>query len=105
MADIDTQTEPRETTRTAMVVNSPAYLCGRPLGEILVHTAKLPREKLDEALAQQSEKGEEPSGAITDSRSQRMGVSRGELRGAASAAAASARCASACCACRATSAS
>jgi len=57
MPSFDSQPEAREPTNTAMVVNSPAYLCGRPLGEILTHTAKLPREKLDEALAQQNEKG------------------------------------------------
>jgi general secretion pathway protein E len=47
----------REVTGTALVVNSPAFLCGRPLGEILTHTVQLPRAKLDEALAIQQEKG------------------------------------------------
>src|SRR5512145_1490394 len=40
--------EPREGT--TLVANAPAFLCGRPLGEILVETAKLPPEKLEEAL-------------------------------------------------------
>src|SRR6266498_1303108 len=43
--------EPRE--RTALVANAPAYLCGRPLGEILRETAKLAPERLEEALALQ----------------------------------------------------
>jgi general secretion pathway protein E len=43
--------EPRE--RTALVVNAPAFLCGRPLGAILAETAKLAPERLEEALALQ----------------------------------------------------
>src|SRR6266542_4459308 len=43
--------EPRE--RTALVANAPAYLCGRPLGEILRETAKLAPERLEEALVLQ----------------------------------------------------
>jgi general secretion pathway protein E len=39
--------------RTAVVSHGPAWLCGRLLGEILVETEKLPRERLDEALAAQ----------------------------------------------------
>ncbi|HET7826218.1 MAG TPA: ATPase, T2SS/T4P/T4SS family, partial [Anaeromyxobacter sp.] len=42
---------PRE--RTAVVANAPAFLCGRPVGEILVEIAKLPPEKIEEALALQ----------------------------------------------------
>ena len=42
---------PRE--RTTLVTNAPAFLCGRPLGEILAQTAKLAPEKLEEALAAQ----------------------------------------------------
>lgn len=42
---------------TVQVTHGPAFLCGRPLGQILVETAGLPQEKLDEALAQQLEKG------------------------------------------------
>jgi general secretion pathway protein E len=36
---------------------APAFLCGRPLGEILKVTAGLTEEKLQEALAAQAEKG------------------------------------------------
>jgi general secretion pathway protein E len=43
--------------RTAVVSHGPAYLFGRPLGEILIESFGLPREKLDEALAAQVEKG------------------------------------------------
>jgi general secretion pathway protein E len=43
--------EPRE--RTALVANAPAFLCGRRIGEILVETAKLTAEKVEEALALQ----------------------------------------------------
>jgi general secretion pathway protein E len=39
--------------RTGLVAHSPAWLCGRPLGEILLEVAKLPPEKLAEALAAQ----------------------------------------------------
>jgi general secretion pathway protein E len=42
---------PRE--RTAVVANAPAFLCGRPVGEILVEIARLPPEKIEEALALQ----------------------------------------------------
>ncbi len=45
------------TEQTVLVAHSPAWLCGRPLGEILVEIAKLPPEKLEEALA--SQKGEQ----------------------------------------------
>jgi general secretion pathway protein E len=48
-------------TRTALVAHSPAYLCGRLLGEILTHTAKLDPAKLEEALrAQRGGDGAEP---------------------------------------------
>jgi general secretion pathway protein E len=43
--------EPRE--RTALVANAPAFLCGRPLGEILVEIVKLDPARVDEALAAQ----------------------------------------------------
>src|SRR6476660_7273036 len=43
--------------RTAVVSVSPAWLCGRPLGEILRETAALTQDKLDEALAKQTEAG------------------------------------------------
>jgi general secretion pathway protein E len=46
---------PRE--RTALVAHAPAWLCGRPLGEILRETAGLSAEKLEAALAAQ--RGEE----------------------------------------------
>jgi len=42
---------PRE--RTALVAHAPAWLCGRPLGEILRETVQLPPERLEEALAAQ----------------------------------------------------
>jgi general secretion pathway protein E len=43
--------------RTAVVRHGAAYLFGRPLGEILVESFGLPREKLEEGLAAQLEKG------------------------------------------------
>jgi general secretion pathway protein E len=43
--------------RTQMVAHGPAFLCGRPLGEILKVSAGLTQEKLEEALATQAEKG------------------------------------------------
>ena len=42
---------------TVQVSHGPAFLCGRPLGQILRETSGLPEEKLNEALAQQVEKG------------------------------------------------
>jgi general secretion pathway protein E len=39
--------------RTALVAHAPAWLCGRPLGEILLETAGLTAERLEEALAAQ----------------------------------------------------
>jgi general secretion pathway protein E len=45
------------TERTAVVAHGPAYLFGRPLGEILIETFGMPREKLAEGLAAQAEKG------------------------------------------------
>jgi general secretion pathway protein E len=41
------------TERTALVSHGPAWLCGRLLGEILVETAGLARDRLEEALAAQ----------------------------------------------------
>ena len=52
----DTQEGP-VTEQTRLVSHGPAYLFGRPLGEILVESFGLPREKLDEGLAAQAEKG------------------------------------------------
>ncbi|HSN92803.1 MAG TPA: type II secretion system ATPase GspE [Anaeromyxobacteraceae bacterium] len=46
---------PRE--RTALVAHAPAWLCGRPLGEILRETAGLPEERLKAAL--EAQRGEE----------------------------------------------
>jgi general secretion pathway protein E len=43
--------------RTLVVSHGPAYLFGRPLGEILIESFGLEREKLTEALAAQKEKG------------------------------------------------
>jgi general secretion pathway protein E len=45
------------TETTQMVSHGPAYLFGRPLGQILMHSAGLTEEKLTEALAAQTEKG------------------------------------------------
>ncbi|OJT16213.1 type II secretion system protein GspE [Archangium sp. Cb G35] len=42
---------------TQVVSNGPAFLCGRPLGEILRHTSGLTEDKLQEALQLQAEKG------------------------------------------------
>jgi len=42
---------------TQVVAHGPAYLCGRPIGEILRATSGLTEEKLQEALALQAEKG------------------------------------------------
>src|SRR6218665_1812508 len=42
---------------TQVVSNGPAFLCGRPLGEILRHTSGLSEDKLQEALQHQAEKG------------------------------------------------
>ncbi|MBM7114747.1 type II secretion system ATPase GspE [Archangium primigenium] len=42
---------------TQVVSHGPAYLCGRPLGEILRHTSGLSEDKLQEALAHQADKG------------------------------------------------
>jgi general secretion pathway protein E len=39
--------------RTAPVTHAPAWLCGRPLGEILVEVARLEPARLEEALAAQ----------------------------------------------------
>ncbi len=56
----DTPTEivplERQAERTALVAHAPAWLCGRPLGEILVEVAQLGPAKVEEALAAQ--KGE-----------------------------------------------
>ncbi len=53
---VPTDAPPRNDA-TQMVANGPAFLCGRPLGEILRATAGLTEEKLQEALALQAEKG------------------------------------------------
>ena len=51
--------------RTMLVTNAPAYLCGRPLGEILVEVAGLTPAHLAEALAaQQGEHAGERLGSI-----------------------------------------
>jgi general secretion pathway protein E len=46
-------TGPPASEATAPVTHGPAWLCGRPLGEILAETVKLPAQKLEEALALQ----------------------------------------------------
>jgi general secretion pathway protein E len=48
---------PSAGDRTALVSNGPAYLCGRPLGEILVQLGATTPEKVEEALVLQKEKG------------------------------------------------
>jgi general secretion pathway protein E len=57
--EVDVRTSEHELTqdRTHPGAPSPASLCGRPLGEILRHTANLSKEKIDEALTLQAEKG------------------------------------------------
>ena len=45
------QNENVVTEHTHVVSHGPAYLFGRPLGEILVETFGLPREKLEEYAA------------------------------------------------------
>ncbi|WP_239013953.1 type II secretion system ATPase GspE [Archangium violaceum] len=49
--------KPAVDAATQVVSHGPAFLCGRPLGEILRHTSGLTEEKLQEALQLQSEKG------------------------------------------------
>ena len=46
-----------ETPRTEVVANAPAFLCGRPLGEILKLSANLTQEQLEQGLAAQADKG------------------------------------------------
>ena len=48
---------PSRTDTTQVVANGPAFLAGRPIGEILRATMGLSEEKLQEALAAQAEKG------------------------------------------------
>ena len=49
--------EPSVTEQTRLVSHAPAYLFGRPLGEILIESFGLERAKLEEALVAQGEKG------------------------------------------------
>ncbi|HEX8433653.1 type II secretion system ATPase GspE [Archangium sp.] len=49
--------KPAPDVSTQIVAHGPAYLCGRPLGEILRATSGLTEEKLQEALQLQAEKG------------------------------------------------
>ncbi|WP_309889228.1 type II secretion system ATPase GspE [Archangium sp.] len=49
--------KPATDAATQVIAHGPAYLCGRPLGEILRATAGLTEEKLQEALRIQVEKG------------------------------------------------
>jgi general secretion pathway protein E len=52
----DAQTEllsPEPADRTVIVAHAPAFLCGRPIGEILVETVKLAPARIEEALALQ----------------------------------------------------
>jgi general secretion pathway protein E len=54
---VDSVREATVTERTQMVAHGPAWLFGRPLGQILVAQFGLSQEKLEEALASQAEKG------------------------------------------------
>jgi len=47
----------RAEGRTVLVTHTQAYLCGRPLGEILVHLGMVTPERVEEALQHQREKG------------------------------------------------
>jgi general secretion pathway protein E len=49
--------KPAPDASTQVIANGPAYLCGRPLGEILRATTGLTEDKLQEALQLQVEKG------------------------------------------------
>ncbi|HYO65582.1 MAG TPA: ATPase, T2SS/T4P/T4SS family, partial [Archangium sp.] len=49
--------KPAADAATQVVSHGPAFLCGRPLGEILRHTRALTEDKLQEALQLQAEKG------------------------------------------------
>src|SRR4051794_7002014 len=49
--------ETETPSKTEVVANAPAYLCGRPIGEILKVSAGLTDDKLAEALTIQAEKG------------------------------------------------
>ena len=49
--------KPAADAATQVVSHGPAFLCGRPLGEILRHTSGLTEDKLQEALQIQAEKG------------------------------------------------
>ena len=51
------QREGPVTERTQMVSHGPAFLFGRPLGQILLESFNLSPEKLDEGLRHQAEKG------------------------------------------------
>ncbi|MGQ0507097.1 MAG: type II secretion system ATPase GspE [Myxococcaceae bacterium] len=53
----DAPTSYRRDEATQVLQNGPAFLCGRPIGEILKHTVGLTDEKIQEALAAQAEKG------------------------------------------------
>src|SRR5581483_7446875 len=62
MAQLTEETEVLERGATLVPVPAlhpvaPTAYLGRPLGEILVASEGLPQEKLDEALAQQAERG------------------------------------------------
>ncbi len=55
MVNLDTRTAAGFAAN--MAANDATSLCGRPIGEILVHTAGLSEAKLNEALAKQEESG------------------------------------------------
>ena len=44
-----TPASPAAPERTERITNAPAYLCGRPLGEILIELGHLAPEKLEAA--------------------------------------------------------
>src|SRR5689334_578340 len=58
MSDVpDEQMGEAVPTRTQVIAHGPAYLYGRPLGQILMQSFGLTQEKLDEGLKIQAEKG------------------------------------------------
>ena len=57
LVDVPLAQPPPADPSTQVVAHGPAYLCGRPLGEILRHTSGLSEAKLQEALQIQADKG------------------------------------------------
>ncbi len=72
-----TDLQPELLPPAAAPAARPASLCGRPLGEILVATANLPRERLDEALAAQ--RGEQAGSRLGEILVRMRAVSEAEV--------------------------